>query len=333
MKVNGDIFTKTELEQRQIAALRARMGSGRSEDRHRQQRRRAEEGARRGHAADPGRCDRRAAARAARQGARLSPERRAVQERGRQHPQGTEARGRREVPGGAEAGRHDDGRPAQEPREADARQQVQQRRGRLASSAITEDEARQYYDAHRTSSPTPATVTLREILVDVPTTARAAATSTSAQDDEARRQAEAIRARATGGEDFAKLAAEVSDVAVEGQRRPDRADQRRRSLAGAAEADREDEAGRRHASRCARRAAIRSSSSKRSKPAATQPFEQVRDLIADKCSPTSAAGRGAQVPREAARPGDHRVEERRGEEGCTRSRLARRRRGAGSRRS
>ena len=72
----------------------------------------------RGHATDSRRGDRRAADGAAGEGARLQAARRAVQGLADRPAQGTEPRGRPEVPGGAEAGRHDHRRPPQERREA-----------------------------------------------------------------------------------------------------------------------------------------------------------------------------------------------------------------------
>src|SRR5215211_4366037 len=73
--------------------------------------------------------------------------------------------------------------------------------------SITEEEARQYYAKHPEEFTEPASVTLREIFVEVPA---AAAGVSVAQDDEAMKQIEQVRARALKGEDFAKLAAEVS---------------------------------------------------------------------------------------------------------------------------
>jgi parvulin-like peptidyl-prolyl isomerase len=74
--------------------------------------------------------------------------------------------------------------------------------------AITEDEARRYYDAHLADFTTPATVTLREILVAVPADKAADA----AQDAAAKAKAEAIRVRAVAGENYMKLAEDSSDA-------------------------------------------------------------------------------------------------------------------------
>jgi parvulin-like peptidyl-prolyl isomerase len=56
-------------------------------------------------------------------------------------------------------------------------------------------------------------VTLREILIEMPaTTQKGQAAINVAQDDEARAEAAKVRARVLAGEDFGKVAAEVSDA-------------------------------------------------------------------------------------------------------------------------
>ena len=78
---------------------------------------------------------------------------------------------------------------------------------------ITEEEARQYYNAHTQEFATPANVTLREILVETPTTTQQGQSGVNvAQDDEARVRAIGIRGRILAGEDFAKVASEVSSA-------------------------------------------------------------------------------------------------------------------------
>src|SRR3954471_5454647 len=77
--------------------------------------------------------------------------------------------------------------------------------------SITEEEARQYYLTHKDEFVQPATVTFREILLEVPTTTKGGqATLNVGREDEVAQQAAAVRARIVGGEDFAKVAAEVS---------------------------------------------------------------------------------------------------------------------------
>ena len=75
--------------------------------------------------------------------------------------------------------------------------------------SVTEDESKAYYEAHKNEFTTPAQITLREISVDVPAADKGI---NVAQDDEARAKAEAIRTRLVSGEPFAKLAAEASDA-------------------------------------------------------------------------------------------------------------------------
>ena len=79
---------------------------------------------------------------------------------------------------------------------------------------ITEEEARQYYLAHQSEFVKPATVTLREIFIDVPTaTQQGQAGVNVGQEDATQKKAEAVRARVTAGEDFATVASEVSTSA------------------------------------------------------------------------------------------------------------------------
>jgi parvulin-like peptidyl-prolyl isomerase len=76
---------------------------------------------------------------------------------------------------------------------------------------ITEEEARQYYNAHPQEFTTQSNVTLREILVESPaSTQKGQAGINVAQDDEARAKANQIRGRILAGEDFGKVATEVS---------------------------------------------------------------------------------------------------------------------------
>ena len=76
---------------------------------------------------------------------------------------------------------------------------------------ITEEEARQYYLTNRDEFAQPASVTLREILVEIPeSTQQGAAGVNVAEADAAKEKAAAIRARVMAGEDFAKVATEES---------------------------------------------------------------------------------------------------------------------------
>ena len=68
---------------------------------------------------------------------------------------------------------------------------------------ITEEEARQYYQSHQQEFVTPASITLREIFIEAGDGATEAA----------QEKASSTRARITSGEDFGKVASEVSSAA------------------------------------------------------------------------------------------------------------------------
>src|SRR4051812_1194474 len=79
----------------------------------------------------------------------------------------------------------------------------------LGKIGVTDDEARRYYETHLTEFTTPPTVTVREILVATPGDGK---TLNVGADEAAKEKAEAIRKRVTtGGESFEKLATEISD--------------------------------------------------------------------------------------------------------------------------
>lgn len=85
------------------------------------------------------------------------------------------------------------------------------------SLTITVEEMRQYYERNKAKFMTPLTVTLRELMVAVPTqTVGGQSVVSAADDDAAKAKIEALRARAVGGEDFARLVAEASDSATKG---------------------------------------------------------------------------------------------------------------------
>ena len=88
--------------------------------------------------------------------------------------------------------------------------QVQQRE--IGSRVdVTEAEERAYYDANPSDFATTPSVTLREILANADVDPVKKVASVGALDD-ARAEAETIRARAIKGESFEKLAAELSDA-------------------------------------------------------------------------------------------------------------------------
>ncbi len=79
----------------------------------------------------------------------------------------------------------------------------------LGKIGVSEEEARKYYESHMSEFTTPPSVTLREILVGIPTDNRGV---NVAADDAAKAKIDELRTRVTtGGENFEKLAAEVSE--------------------------------------------------------------------------------------------------------------------------
>jgi parvulin-like peptidyl-prolyl isomerase len=75
--------------------------------------------------------------------------------------------------------------------------------------AVSEEEAQRYYESHRNEFTTPQAITLREIFVNVP----GDGTSINVGlDEEAREKASQIRERALKGESFEKMASELSDA-------------------------------------------------------------------------------------------------------------------------
>lgn len=79
----------------------------------------------------------------------------------------------------------------------------------LGKVSVSEEEARAYYDAHTAEFTSQPEVTLREIFVTVPSDGT---TTSVGLDEEARDKLNAIRERAIKGESFEKLAADLSDA-------------------------------------------------------------------------------------------------------------------------
>jgi peptidyl-prolyl cis-trans isomerase SurA len=79
----------------------------------------------------------------------------------------------------------------------------------MSKIAVTEEEAQAYYAKHKDQFTTPSQITLREILIDIPTTDQGV---NVAQAEEAKAKAEDIRKRLLAGEPFPRLAADMSDA-------------------------------------------------------------------------------------------------------------------------
>src|ERR671912_220130 len=86
-------------------------------------------------------------------------------------------------------------------------QQVQQQEimGKLQ---VTDTELKAYYEAHKDEFGTVPSITLREITINVPVSAQGI---NVAQDDAAKAKAEEVRAKIIAGEPFARLASDYSD--------------------------------------------------------------------------------------------------------------------------
>lgn len=151
-----------------------------------------------------------------------------------------------------------------------------------AKLSITEEEARQYYLTHKNQFTDPANVTLREILIEVPTTTQGGQAGVNVgQEDDIKAKADAVRARLSAGEDFGKVAAEVSAASSKANggligpiNAAELSPQLIELLAKMKPGDITQPL------RTQRGFQILKLES--SKPATVQPFESVRDLVADK---------------------------------------------------
>lgn len=88
-----------------------------------------------------------------------------------------------------------------------------QRNEIMRNMQVTDEEARQYYKGHPELFKKPATIMLRELFVEVPTTTKGGQTVfNAAEADAAKAKIDEARARALKGEDFAKVVGEMSDA-------------------------------------------------------------------------------------------------------------------------
>ena len=89
-----------------------------------------------------------------------------------------------------------------------------QRQEIMTKATLTDEEARQYYDTHKSEFMKPAKMTLRQMTVNVPTETRdGQQVFNVAADDAAKAKIEQARARVQKGESFATVAGELSDSA------------------------------------------------------------------------------------------------------------------------
>ena len=191
---------------------------------------------------------------------------------------------------------------------------------------ITEEEARQYYLSHQQEFVTPSQVTLREILIEVPAATQGGQRGINVgQEDDAKQKATAVRARLSAGEDFVKVASEVSTAASKANggligRSTPRSCRRTCSSSSNHEARRDHPAA-------ARRKGLPDPQARDEDDADSQALRERSRSGSRKSLCRAPAWRGSQVPRPAAQPGVDRLEERGPEESLRTGPQARR--GAG----
>ncbi len=185
-----------------------------------------------------------------------------------------------------------------------------QRQEIMQKATLTDEEARQYYDAHQKDFMKPATVTLREMFVAVPTETRDGQDVFNvAADEAAKKKMDDAIARLKKGEDFAAVAAEMSDSGSKANGGADRHRQPRRDEPDASRHDREVEAGRNHRADAGegRLSDLQSGCpvARRGRGVRQGPRQDLAEGLR-----RAARGRNAEIPHETAWHGPDRVEGR-----------------------
>ena len=189
-------------------------------------------------------------------------------------------------------------------------QQVQQTEI-LQKLQVTDTELKAYYEAHKDEFATVPQITLREITINVPITAQGI---NVAQDDAAKAKAEEVRVKIVAGEPFARLAADYSDSGSKANgglvgplSRSDLSDDLQKAIAGLKTGDVTPVLRTTRGYQIIKIEALQDIDDQAVRRGAGRDRRQDRRR--------EAPGRVPEVHRQAARRGDHRLEERRDQEG------------------
>jgi peptidyl-prolyl cis-trans isomerase SurA len=204
VKVNGDIFTKTDLEQRQVAALRQKNIS--TDDKDNQQLKEALSEITPRLVLDA--VDEMLLLQRGRElGYRLSDD------QFKQVLDNIKKENKIETEEQFQAALKQEGMTMAELRKSLEKNMIVQRVQQndiMGKVGVSEEEARAYYAAHTSEFTTPPNVTLRELLVAVPSDPKGVNVGI---EEEAKKKAEALRARVAAGETFEKIVSEASEGA------------------------------------------------------------------------------------------------------------------------